>query len=131
MNKEQLRQYRHLNHEVNLIQEQINNIKYECAVVTASDREFPYCQHAEIVGGVPSTSGQMKRWKLEQRKARIQKRLDQVEQFIYHVDDSLIRQLLIYRYMKGLKWNEIAARMGGGCTADSLRMALERFLQKR
>lgn len=130
MNKEQLRQYRHLNHEVNLIQEQINNIKYECTVVTASDREFPYCQHAEIVGGVLSTDGQMKRWKLEQRKAKIQKLLNQVEQFIYTVDDSLIRQLLIYRYMEGLKWNEIVARTGGGCTADSLRKQLERFLEK-
>lgn len=130
MNKTELQQYRHLSHEIDMIQEQINTLQYDRDIVLASDRDFPYLQHTKMIGGHPGQDDQIKRRRLEQRKAVCQRELEQIENFVYQVEDSLIRQLLTYRYLQGLKWNEIAGKMGCGYTVDGLRMTLERFLKK-
>lgn len=130
MNKKQLKQLRFLYQEINMIQEKINSLQIESAAVSASDREWPYCKHTEIITGLPSLEDQRKRRKLEQRKAKCRQQVEQIEAYIYHVEDSLIRQLLIYRYVEGLRWNDIAAKMGGGYSADYLRIMLDRFLEK-
>jgi hypothetical protein len=130
MEKEQLKQLRFLYHEVDMIQEQINNLQRECAIVSTSDSEWPYCKHAVKIEGLPRQEDQLKQHKLEKRKKECRKKIKQLEYYIQHVDDSLIRQLLTYRYMEGLKWNDIAAKMGSGYSEDSLRKMLERFLNK-
>lgn len=131
MNKNQLKQLRFLYQEVNMIQEQINSLQMESAAVSASDKEWPYCKHTEIITGLPSLEDQRKRHQLERRKAKCQKQIGQIEYYIYHVEDSLIRQLLQYRYMEGLKWNEIAAKTGDKYSADYLRITLDNFLKRQ
>lgn len=54
-----------------------------------------------------------------------------IEEYIQSVTDSRMRRLLRYRYLDGLGWPDVAIRMGGRHTADSCRMAVERFLQKK
>ena len=130
MNKNQLKQLRFLYQEVNMIQEQINSLQMESAAVSASDKEWPYCKYTEIITGLPSLADQRKRHQLERRKAKCQKQIEQIEYYIYHVEDSLIRQLLQYRYMEGLKWNDIAAKMGQNYSEEQLKKRLQRFLKK-
>lgn len=129
MIKDLLRQYRPLNHEINMIQEQINRLSYECVVVSSSDSEFPYCPGIVKVGGYPDEADQKRRRELEQQKEKRQNQIDQIDNFIDSVDDSLIRQLLVYRYKDGLRWNEIAAKLGCEYSADYLRITLDRFLK--
>ncbi len=56
---------------------------------------------------------------------------NQLNRYIASVDDSLIRQILSYRYANGLSWLQVAMHIGGGNTADSVRMIHDRFLKKR
>ena len=68
---------------------------------------------------------------LERAEAKVTEGVKAAEEFIQGVTDSRMRRLLRYRYLDGLGWTEVAIRMGGRHTADSSRMAVERFLAKK
>ena len=56
--------------------------------------------------------------------------LNRLTRYINSVDDSLMRQILTLKYINGLSWVQIAFSLGGDNTADSVRMAHKRFLEK-
>ena len=75
---------------------------------------------------------------LESRQAKlrllqfeIKSSIDSVSEFIANVDDSLIRRIISYRIVKQMTWEDVAQHMGGGNTADGVRMAFERFLKSQ
>lgn len=47
------------------------------------------------------------------------------------IPDSYMRQILTLRYVSGMSWLQVAMRIGGGNTADSVRKAHDRFLKKQ
>ena len=49
---------------------------------------------------------------LEARRARCLRLLGALYEFIDNVDDSLMRQILTYRYIDGLTWQGVAASIG-------------------
>jgi len=49
--------------------------------------------------------------------------------WIEDIEDSHVRQIFRLRYMCGLRWYQIATRIGGN-TPDAVRMAHERYLQR-
>lgn len=53
-----------------------------------------------------------------------------LDQYIASVNDSVMRQILGLRYRDGYSWVQVAARLGGGNTADGVRMMQKRFLRK-
>ena len=53
-----------------------------------------------------------------------------LERYIAGIDDSLLRQIFTYRFVNGLPWLQVALCIGGDNTADSVRKAVKRFLQK-
>lgn len=55
---------------------------------------------------------------------------NKLNRYINSINDSLIRQILRYRYLDGLSWVAVAARCEGGNTASGCQMALQRFLSK-
>lgn len=56
---------------------------------------------------------------------------NRLTRYIAQVEDSLTRQILRLRYIDGLSWTQVALRVGGSNTADSVRKAAERFVQNR
>lgn len=54
---------------------------------------------------------------------------NRLERYITGIEDTLIRQIFTYRFVNGLTWNQVAHCIGGDCTADSVRMACNRFLE--
>lgn len=53
-----------------------------------------------------------------------------LERYISSIDDSLLRQIFTYRFVNGLPWEQVAACVGGGNTAGSVRMACYRYLKQ-
>lgn len=51
-----------------------------------------------------------------------------LERYIADIPDSLTRQIFTLRFVNGLRWDQVAACIGGGNTADSCRMAVRRYL---
>lgn len=58
-------------------------------------------------------------------------RTKEVEQFISGIDDSFTRRIITLRILNGLKWTEIAERIGGGNTESCVKMIYQRFLDKK
>ena len=60
-----------------------------------------------------------------QNREREKKRL---LRYIESVDDSLMRQILLLRHVEGLKWQEVADRVG--TNENAVKQAYSRFLKK-
>lgn len=129
MTKEELEQYRSIVAEIDEIRDRLNkNIVH--GTVTGSDREFPYVKHVMSVGGVMETDDN-KRYMVLIRK--LEKQKQDIETFIHNIPDSVTRRIFTYRYMDGKvrpSWQWIAFRIGGGNSADAVRMIHSRYLKK-
>ncbi len=55
---------------------------------------------------------------------------NRLERYITTIEDSLLRQIFTYRFVNGLPWEQVAACVGGGNTAGSVRMACYRYLKQ-
>ena len=53
-----------------------------------------------------------------------------LERYIASIDDSLLRQVLTYRFVNGLPWEQVAACVGGSNTAGSVKMMCYRYLKQ-
>lgn len=50
--------------------------------------------------------------------------------YIEAIDDSLIRQILMCRYVDGMAWVRVAMNLGGNNTEESVKKAAYRYLKK-
>ena len=55
---------------------------------------------------------------------------NRLNRYIASVDDPLMREILALRFVNGLSWRQVAASLGGGNTAESVRKMCERYLKK-
>lgn len=92
------------------------------------------------IEGIPTKEYQKKKMELYIKKELIENRkntlktleleilrqLSDIEEFINTLSDSYIRQIVTLRVIKGLTWLEVAEKVGGGNTEDSVRMMFNR-----
>ena len=67
---------------------------------------------------------------IEREKAEYIAELIALKQYIRTVDDYQMRRILSYRFVDLLTWDQVAARIGGGNTGGSVRMAFARFMKR-
>lgn len=53
-----------------------------------------------------------------------------IDKFIDECGNPQIRLILMYRFQDFLKWEDVAAKLGGNNTEDSVKKACYRFLKK-
>lgn len=75
----------------------------------------------ELVPVIADLREQVRKYEVEQKA---------IEEYINSVEDYHVRSILLHRFVDGLEWNEVAARVGGCNTEDSVRKACNRFLEK-
>lgn len=117
MTKEELSKLKKIKQEIEQIKKELDDAKYDCDFVAdsvkGSSRYFPYNERIIGIQGIGYC---------EQKAERIQRRLnrkleelmdkkDEINEFIYTLEDSDIRQILTYRYINGLKWEQIGYNM--------------------
>lgn len=133
MDKNQLRQLRHFKSEIRLLKQQIDNLESEIVTdrVRGSDVEHPYIEKTYIIRGLAYD-----RRKIKRLKEKLQRRVDdlidlvvEINEYIETIDDSLLRQIITLRHVNGLTWDQVAASIGGGNTADGVRMIHDRYLR--
>jgi hypothetical protein len=135
MNKNQLRQLRHLKSEVRLLKQQIDNLESEIVTdrVTGSDPEHPWTDRAFIIRGLPGERNEKLlrlRDRLERRMNDLQDMRAEIFAWVEGIEDSLLRQIIVLRHVNGLSWRQVARTIGAGTTWNSLRMMHDRFLEK-
>lgn len=57
--------------------------------------------------------------------------LNRLTQYIQDIDDSLVRQIMTYRFIYGFNWQKIALIIGGNNKPDALRIKMYRYLKNR
>ncbi len=67
---------------------------------------------------------------IESNLIRCQEERAKLEQYIAGIDDSLTREIYRLRFISGLPWAQVAASIGGGNTAESVKKACYRHLRK-
>lgn len=67
---------------------------------------------------------------IEEIQERIDKQKEEIYEYINTVDDSLLRQIVVYRCVSCMNWVQVANRIGGGNTAESVRKIYERSIPK-
>lgn len=136
MDGQKLSQLKYLKNEIKLLQEQINSIETHTTSdsVKASQTEWPYIEYTAKIEGIDTQEYNRRLRRLQRElNRRVEELMDLVEEaeeYIQSIDDSLTRQILSLRYVNGLPWELVAASIGGGNTADSVRMACNRFLDR-
>lgn len=134
IDKEQLKQIKHLKNEIEVLKKQIADLDYTITTdsVKGSSPYFPYTEHSIKITGIDHRDYNSKLARLERKlNRRIDELTDLIEETyesIENIGDSLIRQIITLRYVNGLTWDQVAAHIGGNNTADSVRMMCNRFL---
>ena len=101
--------------------------------VKGSMHEFPYVEQHFKVQGTTFTVKDDSRLRyeeklLERQKAKAEQIKLQVEEWMLTIS-SRMQRIVKYRYLEGLSWEQVAAKMGRKATADSVRMELNKFLK--
>ena len=55
---------------------------------------------------------------------------DRLERYIGAIDDSIMRQIFTFRFVDGLRWDNVAANMGDGYNTEAIRKAVYRYIKK-
>ncbi|WMM26682.1 hypothetical protein RBU61_08385 [Tissierella sp. MB52-C2] len=134
MDKEQLSELKYLKSEIEILKKQIEDITYTITTdsVKGSTPYFPYIESNFLITGVDYQGYDNKLNRLQGKlNRRVEELIDLVEEtndYINNIGDSLVRQIFTLRYINGLEWKQVAASIGGNNTADSVRMIHNRFL---
>ena len=54
---------------------------------------------------------------------------NRLERYISTIPDSLTRQIFQYRFVDGLPWQQVAACIGDGYTAEAVRQTCSRYIR--
>ena len=137
MTRQKLKQLRHLKREIELLQDQIVNLESEIVTdkVRGSDPRHPYTEKSFYITGFAHEEHSRK---MKRLKERLQRRVDdlmdlraEILEFVEGIDDSLLRQIIVLRHVNGLSWRQVAREIGGGNTADGVRMLHDRYFEGR
>lgn len=66
---------------------------------------------------------------IRERKIRCEEERLKIEKLISSIEDSYIRQIFTYRFIKCYSWNKVAMKVSGGTvTGDAVRKICSRYL---
>ena len=143
ISKEILTQYMDLKKEVVELKEKIQKIDRQIEQIEQEGAVIDKVMGGEgglqpfKIEGFPYPRYEYKKAMLNARKSvltdlenEVDETLIEVEKFISEVNDSHIRRIITFRVVDGLTWNEVASRMGGYNTEDTVKKTFYRFLEK-
>lgn len=67
---------------------------------------------------------------IQAKRAQRRCELNRLRRYIDSVEDTQVRFIMTLRYIKGDSWAKVAASVGGGNTAETVRKRCMRYLQK-
>ena len=108
MTKQRLEQYRKLRREIAMLERQIRTAEITGGIVTdtvrGSSSTIPYQQHDIVITGYDSIDVP----RLRAQKVAHDAECAAIKRYIETVDDSIIRQILVLRYIEGRTLGETA-----------------------
>lgn len=115
MTRERLSQLSHLNGEIVELTEKLAELELE----------------RQLVGECGAAALDRRSGELRCRLRHAVTLRDEIMDFISSIDDSFVRRLIYYRYIKCRSWVEIARIFGSNNSPDCLRMIVMRALKRK
>lgn len=117
MNKEILKQYKDLQHEIFKLNKRLQKLKkykIEHDFVSGSNTEFPYQRITIDLEGYADNSEKINKTQrlLEKRLKEYQELRLTIEEFIADIFDSRTRLIFEYRYINSWSWQRISMKLG-------------------
>ena len=141
MNINELKQYRALEKEIAMLKQKVDRLsvrkyKYGADSVTSSSPAAPYRKSIVVIRGYgydaanDHAKARLKKHTRE-RLHELNQKFGEIQAFIDSIDDSIVRQIVEYRYIEGLSWAAIGKIIYDKPTESTPRMIVERFFEKK
>lgn len=131
MTRKKLEQVYHLNNELKMWQKRLAELQADIALSPKVMDGMPYSKTNAV--GSPTEEKAIRLADLakviEGKISEIQISLLDIEIFISSIDDSLTRQIVMYRCCQLKSWQEVADKVGEGYTAEAVRQTYHRFVR--
>lgn len=129
MTNKELSQLYYLNREIEAEQKRILSLREAATATNAKISGLPHVSGiADKTSIAAEIADAVRAMEYKQKLAVVE--YNRLTRFIAGVEDSLVRQILRFRYIDGLSWAAVAIRIGGNNTGDGCRMLVKRFLQQ-
>ena len=130
MTLKELSQLYYLNREIEMDQRRLRELEARALSGAQVITGMPHGSGvADIVGRYAAEIADL-RGIIEAKHQQCLYERSRLERYIADIDDSLLRQIFTYRFVNGLPWLQVAACIGGNNTADSVRVACNRYIEK-
>lgn len=130
MTLKELSQLYYLNREIEMNQRRLRELEARALPGAQVITGMPHGSGvADIVGRYAAEIADL-RGIIEAKHQQCLYERSRLERYIADIDDSLLRQIFTYRFVNGLPWLQVAACIGGNNTADSVRVACNRYIEK-
>lgn len=120
MTKDLLEQYPDICRELEDVERKLHQPVSD--TVSGSGPEFPFTQRTVTIRGVQPI--------LIKQKDRLQAQKEEIERFIQSLPNSKLRRIVDYRVVKGMSWEQVAAKMGHRETAWGVKSRYYRIFEK-
>ena len=117
-------------------QKEIDRLEEEGAVTDSVKGGYGGEQHFKITGfpypeySRKKTALYLYKAQLENAELELLELTNAVEEYIQSLTNSRIRRIIRYRFIDDLRWYQVAQRMGGRATEDSVKKEFQRFMQQ-
>ena len=129
MTKHELKQIYNLNRELKMWQRELEKLRCRCLVKSPIISDMPRGGKGADLADYASDIADYEAI-IKGLCARIQLERKKIMEYIENIDDSFIRQIVFYRHVSCMTWNEVADSIGGN-TENSIRMAYNRFCKSQ
>ena len=133
MTRKELSQIYYLNRELQMWERELNEIIQASQITGQNIDGMPFQQTNATSDKVSETAIRIvnKMEAVKAMKDTIEKHKEEVYRYIATLDDSILRQIVKYRCIDLMSWTKVARMIGGGNTADGLRMMYTRAIPEK
>lgn len=131
MTVKELSQLYYLKKEINMQRQILSELEAAATGSTARITGLPHSKDvSDRVGKCAAQTADLKcLLDLNLKKSFFE--LNRLTEYIQSVNDSLVRQIMTYRYIYGFNWQKTAFSTGGNNNPYNLKMRLYRYLKNR
>lgn len=128
MNKRDLKQIYYIKLEIKMLSEKRDNLEQS---ILKSQKLNGMPRSAKISKQTEAKAIELAEIKeiLEELEYRTLVEAKKIYEYIRGIDDSLLRQIIVRRCIDLMPWREVADKVGGNNTEDSVRMYYERHIE--
>ena len=129
MTKKELSQLYYLKKEIKEQQRRLFELEVAATNCAATVTGLPAAKGmSDKVGNYATQIADLKAL-LEQSLKKCLNELNRLNEYIQNVDDPLVKQIMIYRFIEGNSWVKVAFLIGGNNTVDRVKKRVYRYLK--